>query len=175
MSRHPVTPMQESDLRLHLASQTDRPIALMDILSLQSPNPEAALVRQTLVCRGGALLFDGLDEPSLEVVGRLLWNSRPAPQTFAIGSSGLTHALIRYWRKAGIIPPEFTPPTASAVDRLIVMSGSCSPVTESQIRWALANGFAGLRVDADRETLLNRATSTLSEGSSVVLYTALGP
>ena len=30
MSRHPVTPMDESDLRLHLARQTTRPIGLVD-------------------------------------------------------------------------------------------------------------------------------------------------
>jgi hypothetical protein len=40
MSRHPVTPMHEADLRLHLAAQTSRRIGLVDILALQS---EAAL------------------------------------------------------------------------------------------------------------------------------------
>jgi uncharacterized protein YgbK (DUF1537 family) len=175
MSRHPVTTMEESDLRLHLARQTDRPIALLDILALQSPDPEAALARLVSETSVRAIIFDGLDESSLEITGRLLWNSRPKPQTFAIGSSGLTHSLIRYWRRAGIIPTEFKPPSAAAVDRLVVISGSCSPVTEGQIRWAAANGFEGLRVQGTREALLDCATSILSDGRSVVLYTALGP
>ncbi|WP_260405775.1 four-carbon acid sugar kinase family protein, partial [Paenibacillus sp. 598K] len=34
MSRHPVTPMAESDLRLHLAQQTELSSSLMDILAL---------------------------------------------------------------------------------------------------------------------------------------------
>jgi len=172
MSRHPVTPMEESDLRRHLARQTDRPIGLLDILALHAEDP--GTLGSTCAAKGG-LLFDGLDEASLEATGRLLWNSRPAFPMFAIGSSGLTHALIRYWRKEGMIPADFTPPVAPAVDRLIVISGSCSPVTEAQIRWAMANGFDGFRVDAGRECLLDRAATSLSGGSSVILYTALGP
>jgi uncharacterized protein YgbK (DUF1537 family) len=60
---------------------------------------------------------------------------------------------------------------------VIVVSGSCSPVTEQQIRWAIAHGFADIRVDAadkDHSTALNAALSALSLGKSVVLYTALG-
>src|SRR6185436_12308903 len=34
MSRHPVTPMDEGDLRIHLARQTWRRIRLMDLLQL---------------------------------------------------------------------------------------------------------------------------------------------
>jgi len=177
MRHHPVTPMEESDLRLHLAHQTDRPIALLDILALQSADPEGALSR---VLEGSpqAVLFDGLDESSLEVAGRLLWNRRPSPRTFAIGSSGLTHALIRYWRRAGMIPAEHTLEPARAVDRLIVVSGSCSPVTEAQIRWAIAHGFEGLRVypaGEERGSIVEKAATVLSAGRSVILYTALGP
>jgi uncharacterized protein YgbK (DUF1537 family) len=173
MRHHPVTPMDESDLRLHLSRQTDRRIGLLDILAMQSADPEGAL-SAVLQSDPRAVLFDGLDEASLEVAGRLLWTRRPAPQTFAIGSSGLTHALIRYWRSVGMIAPEFTPQPAGGVDRLIVISGSCSPVTETQIRRAVANGFVGLRVHQP-EPVLERAAAVLSGGRSVVLYTALGP
>jgi uncharacterized protein YgbK (DUF1537 family) len=177
MSRHPVTPMHESDLRVHLARQTDRPIGLLDMLAIQSMDPERAL-EAVLQSHPRAVLFDGLDVTSLEVAGRLLWTRRPAPQTFAIGSSGLTHALIRYWERAGIIAPDFAPRPADSVDRLIVISGSCSPATESQIRWAVSHGFEGLRLEPgtqDRESVLDQAVSFLSDGRSVVLYTALGP
>jgi uncharacterized protein YgbK (DUF1537 family) len=46
-----------------------------------------------------------------------------------------------------------------------------------QIRWAMNNGFAHLRVNAERgsrEAVLNDALAALSEGRSIVLYTALG-
>jgi uncharacterized protein YgbK (DUF1537 family) len=181
MRHHPVTPMHESDLRLHLLPQmtasAEAKIALLDILAMQSVDPEAALAT-LLETDPRAVLFDGLDDGSLEVAGRLLWKARPAPETFAVGSSGLTHALIRHWRKTGVIANEFTPPRAAAVDRLIVVSGSCSPVTEGQIQHALVNGFDGLRIDPstqDHTAILRKAEASLSSGRSVVLYTALGP
>jgi uncharacterized protein YgbK (DUF1537 family) len=176
MRNHPVTPMQEGDLRLHLARQTDRKIALLDILALHGRDPEAQL--ETILADGvAAVLFDGLDEGSLSVTGRLLWTRRGAPQSFAIGSAGLTHSLISYWRQAGMIPSQAAPAPAAAADRLIVISGSCSPVTEGQIRWAMSNGFEHLRVDpatTDRDWLVSESLTALSAGRSLVLYTALG-
>src|SRR6266852_1986404 len=41
MSRHPVTPADESDLRLHLARQTSKKIGLFDILKIDLPATEA--------------------------------------------------------------------------------------------------------------------------------------
>jgi 3-oxoisoapionate kinase len=177
MRDHPVTPMEESDLRRHLARQTDRRIALLDILALQSADPEARLAA-VLEQDPDGVLFDALDDGSLATLGRLLWTRRPAPQTFVIGSSGLTHALIQYWRKAGIIPGGFVPGLAGSVDRLIVVSGSCSPVTETQIRWSMAHGFEGLRIEAGSQgqgAVVDQAVAILARGRSVALYTALGP
>jgi hypothetical protein len=36
MSRHPVTPMDEADIRLHLAKQTSLPVELVDWLKLKA-------------------------------------------------------------------------------------------------------------------------------------------
>ena len=170
MSRHPVTPMHEADLRLHLARQTDRRVGLVDILAVRSGAAEVSL-DAVLAQEPRAVLFDGLDDDSLEVVGRLIWTRRPSPLTFAVGSAGLTHALIRYWKKAGIVESGFVPPRAGSVDRLLVISGSCSPVTEKQIRWAAGHGFAVERADTGR----GKAAEALARGQSAVLYTALGP
>jgi len=178
MSRHPVTPMKESDLRVHLSQQlSSGSIGLVDILAMQSDDPEGAL-EAVVQTHPRGILFDGLGAAALETTGRLLWTRRPAARTFAIGSSGLTHALIRYWRKAGLIEAGYTPAPMRGTDRLLVLSGSCSPVTEGQIRRAVANGFEGLRVgDAGRgiEAIVKQADSRLSGGHSVVIYTALGP
>ncbi len=175
MRQHPVTPMDESDLRLHLARQTERAIASLDILALHADDAEARL-EEIAARKPGAVLFDGLDERSLLAAGRLLWTRPPAPQTFAVGSSGLTHALIRYWRSAGLIPPEPTPGELQPVDRLVAISGSCSPATEGQIRHAMADGFHAIRITPeDTEQVLRSALAALSAGRSVVMYTALGP
>lgn len=175
MSCHPVTPMTESDLRLHLARQTGRKIGSLDIVSIRQGNARTKwdeLVREG--CR--VAIFDGLDEDTLAETGRLLCDLSRSTQLFAVGSSGLEYALVACWRATRhLSPPVFTDP--GPVERLIVVSGSCSPVTEGQIRWALANGFAGLRVhpDSDLENVRTRALEFLREGRSVVLYTALGP
>src|SRR4029077_9151684 len=110
-----------------------------------------------------------LDDVSLAVAGGLLWNQTRAAQTFAVGSAGLTHSLIRYWRQIGMIPKQYDPPPAAPADRLIVISGSCSPVTESQIRWTMQNGFANLRVNpatGNRDALITEALAALSGGCS---------
>ena len=41
ISQHPVTPMMEADLRLHLARQTNKKIALFDMLKVALPEKEA--------------------------------------------------------------------------------------------------------------------------------------
>jgi uncharacterized protein YgbK (DUF1537 family) len=164
MGRHPVTPMDEGDLRIHLGRQTSAKIGLLDLLALRNGHGDANLA--LLLAQGTeAVLFDGLDERTLAETGRLV-----AKQPFAIGSSGLTYALIHHWRAIGVIPPSFTPERPAAVDRLVVISGSCSPVTETQIRWAIANGFAGFRMGEEAGAL-----DALAEGRSVVIYSALGP
>lgn len=174
MRHHPLTPMDEGDLRLHLARQTDYTIALLDILALHGNNAAAAL-DQIAASRPDAVLFDGLDEQSLRETGGLLWTHTSAPHTFAVGSSGLTHALIQHWRWSGLIPAEPTPGDLKPADRLIVISGSCSPVTESQIHRAVKDGFCSIRIDPSAPgRALNASLQVLQAGGSAVLYTALG-
>jgi uncharacterized protein YgbK (DUF1537 family) len=172
MGHHPVTPMDEGDLRLHLGRQTSQPLASLDLLALRNGCAEPEL--EKLVAQGSkAVIFDGLDEQTLAEIGRLLW-SRSAAAPFAIGSSGLTHALIRHWRAAGMIPGTFKLETPNEVDRLIVVSGSCSPVTEAQIRFAMNHGFRCIRIE-DPDVTREQAQAALDAGESVIVYSALGP
>ena len=181
MRHHPVTPMDEGDLRLHLARQTSGKTLLLDILALHGGNAEASL-DELRAQRPQAILFDGIDESSLRETGRLLWCRRPGAGSFAVGSSGLTHALILYWRDTGVIPTARSPGPPQVAERLLVISGSCSPATARQIRWAAAHGFATVRVSyatlaesEPREILLRDSLVALRGGRSIVLYTALGP
>src|SRR5262249_41178652 len=152
--------------------QTDQPMALVDLPALRNGCAEEHLAR-TVKQGARVIVFDGLDEQTMLETGRLLWmRSDGAP--FAVGSSGLTHALIHYWRAAGMIPSVFELLAAAPVKRLIVVSGSCSPVTEAQIRRSMELGFHGIRIgDADRNK--DEALTALDGGRSVVLYSALGP
>ena len=96
------------------------------------------------------ILFDVLDEASLRQAGSLLWNSRSQPQSFLVGSSGVEYALTSWWRSLGLLPPRSSFPRAGETDRILVVSGSGSPVTEGQIRWAMARGFASIAIDVSR-------------------------
>jgi 3-oxoisoapionate kinase len=186
MSRHPVTPMHESDLRAHLGQQTQKRIGLVDILALQSEDPDRRL-RDALQMGSEVVLFDVLDEASLRQVGKLVWKHAVTQPLFAVGSSGLEYALAEWWRESGDVPIQNATFKAQPSDRIAVVSGSCSPVTESQIRWAVANGFQAFPLDArclaandgqaeaSIDAAAQKAESALALGRSVVLYTALGP
>lgn len=185
MSRHPITPMDEADLRLHLGKQSEKTIALFDVLKLDSPNPKAAF--ETLLAEHpDIVLFDTLTPNQYPIIGGLVQrHATPESPLFAAGSSGVEYALTAHWRETGQLPepPKFD---VKPVDQTIVVSGSCSPVTERQILWALEHGFEAIELNtallltpADAETELHRAAGqareVLARGHSPILHTALGP
>ncbi|WP_016833222.1 four-carbon acid sugar kinase family protein, partial [Herbaspirillum lusitanum] len=147
MARHPVTPMAESDLRRHLALQTQRRIQLMDMVQLRDG---AATDAQYLARLKGAdtpvVMLDVLDEETLREAGRLVWEQRGAG-VFSASSSGLQYALTSYWRSRGWIAEKTSLPKAGPVPVIAAVSGSCSPVTAGQIAWARTHGFAVERLD----------------------------
>src|SRR5688572_5888992 len=73
MSRHPVTPADESDLRVHLARQTQRRIALLEVLSVERGLDAArAALDQLLADKPDIVLFDVLHERHLSTIGGLI-------------------------------------------------------------------------------------------------------
>jgi len=182
MSRHPVTPMHEADLRAHLAAQAPLAIGLADLAALPGLDPSAAWT-DAIAGQPDLLLFDTVDEASLRRVGALLWSLAGTDPAFAVGSSGFEYALVAAWRAAGLLPPPPAPAPPSPVERLFVLSGSCSPVTAGQINHARQSGFTGLHLDPQAlldgagaiEQAVERSLGLLAEGRDVLLYTADGP
>ena len=176
MRHHPTTPMSEADLRLHLQKQTRIKIGLVDLASFQAGKADEKFLSE-LRSGAKAVVFDGIDDAMLEETAGLVCNQADNGRVFAVGSSGFTSAMLLHWRRLGLIPkpPHLRPPPA--VDRLVVLSGSCSPVTAQQIRSARQQGFELLHLHGSppwrKET--QKALDALSRGKSVVLYTALGP
>src|SRR6266702_2000998 len=183
MSHHPVTPMHEADLRLHLGAQTARKIGLIDIPTLGSGATSQTV--DSLVAAGHkAILFDTVDILTQSAVGTYLWTQAQHTPVFAAGSSGLTAALISAWDSLSMLEDPPKPKPLAAVKPLLVVSGSCSERTQRQIHYALDRGNHGIRLDpialmnpdgAARSAALNSATSSLAAGQDTVLYTALGP
>lgn len=185
MSRHPVTPADESDLRQHLGRQTQRRIGLVDVLQLAKPpaETERALAAQ-LTAGAEIVLFDGLTAEHLSRIGALLdaRASRAAP-LFSVGSSGVESALTAVWREQGQLPPSPIWRGASRAAPLLVVSGSCSPVTAGQIDWAAANGFATVALAANDAldglpaafgAALQETSEHLRAGRNVVLHSSRG-
>ena len=183
MSRHPVTPMREADVRLHLAEQTDRRIGLVDYLALVGGRGHAALL-EARADGAEIVALDVLDEASLAAAGRLIWENR-GDRLFCIGSQGVEYALIAHWREAGLLGPP-PPRRAAGRARVAAVSGSCSPVTARQIDWAEANGFAGIRLDATAavvearwhaalDAAIDEARTAVAAGMSPLVFTARGP
>lgn len=183
MSRHPVTPMDEADLLLHLARQTGLRSRLVDGPTLLSTDPAAAVDR--VLEDGPEILLLDIDSAETQrAVGEQLWRLRRPGGLYVAGSSGVEYALMAEWVRSGIAPGKARFEPTPAVDRIATVSGSVSPTTERQIRHALANGFDGIALDArdmigeDSDAALDKAVAaglaSLREGRSVILYTALG-
>jgi 3-oxoisoapionate kinase len=183
MSRHPVTPLDEADLVRHLGRQTPLPITLLDHLTLTGPSALACVdaARDALP---GAILIDVLDMAGQAAAGEALQRLAATGSRFVVGSSGVEYALAHAWTAQGRIPGSATFPALEAVDRLAVVSGSCSPTTARQIAFAQTHGFEAIAMDprllvhgdeagfaAVRETGLR----ALANGASVIVYTAMGP
>lgn len=179
ISKHPVTPMQESDLRLHLGKQTKKTIALFDILQVALPEKESrASLKKLLSQKPDVVLFDTLYANQMERIGSLIDDYASAKHPmFSVGSSGIEMALGAHWGK----PPLAMSP-AKAVKLLLVGSGSCSPVTQNQISWALKHDFTEVEVNAmaltsekGRAVEITRAilaaTNFLRSGKSVIVHT----
>lgn len=154
ISRHPITPMTEADLRLHLAKQTKRSIGLIDIRQLHD------LPRAYRNEKAEVVLIDLLDESHLRLVGRFLAEEKPR---FVVGSSGVESALAAHWNRR---PQRFG--SLGSGRPLLVVSGSCSPVTLGQIRYTLDHGF--IEVIA-RPRCGDDVVAAGQQGKSVVLHT----
>jgi uncharacterized protein YgbK (DUF1537 family) len=187
MRHHPSTPMDEADLRVHLARQTKRTIGLIDVLHLMESDAQIGQRYQALIEQGcEIILLDTLDQGHVETIGRLIWQQREAGPIFSASSSGLEYALTACWQQMGVAHKSASLPPVGAVEQIIVVSGSAAPATAAQIEWALAHDFVGIQLDATqlvdpvladaaRMLSIERALASLSSGRSVLLYSARGP
>lgn len=185
MSRHPVTPMAEGDLRLHLAKQTTRRLGLIDMAQIAAGTSQAQLDKlrdndQPVV------MVDVADAATQTEAGRLVWQNR-GQGLFSASSSGLQYALTAYWRSLGLLPAVPSLPKTTAVNCIAVVSGSCSPMSGAQIDWANSqSSFHTVRLDIasclkaetwpdEVERLVSDAVAQIEQGVSPVVYSAKGP
>ena len=139
MKQHPVTPMGEADLRLHLAQQWAGPIEAVHYPDYGLPenhfDRQVDARRQDLkAARPAALLFDIADSSHLRPLGRQIWRRARQESLLVAGPSSVVQALAAHWGPG-------TAATASPVKRkdpgaVFVLAGSMSPVTARQVEQA---------------------------------------
>lgn len=170
MSRHPVTPMAEADLRRHLAAQGLDDIGLVDYRAYADGS-----VAQTALPSGkSAFLFDVSTESDLTTIGGVLAASLENGPVLAVGASSVARAFAAGHGEAVVIPP--TPDAKhGGTGPVLALVGSLSPVTRAQVD--AAKGYAMLSVDAGRlladesyaATLRSTALSQLAQGDVMLV------
>lgn len=186
MSKHPITPMDESDLLRHLKKQSQRKSALINVLELDGNEQSLSNSFNELIqeADGKIILFDTLNESHFNKIGNLLRNIAINKNQLIVGSSAVEHAIFHQTVSENIKPILIEP--VGKADKMLVMSGSCSPVTAGQIQFAKQQGFHTVAVDplqllndcnrnTEEEKIQEMAVALLEKNVPVIIYSALGP
>ncbi len=186
MSRHPVTPMDDSDVAGHIARQSDR--LETHLLSMEDLANGAGLDAAPAPTAGNlcAVSIDTMDAATDAAAGRAIWQARKT-SPLAIGSQGVEYALVEHWCQSGKLERAEPPTGLGRSAGMMSVSGSVSPTTAAQIAWSGENGFATIAFDAtrvcqgeeeiEREVahVVEASLAALSEGRDPLVHTATGP
>lgn len=137
MSKHPVTPSDEADLRLHLGRQTSKRIGAIDIHHMQRPSSEWLM---HLKGDEEAVVMDAVSAEDLLKIGAWLDECSKAAPLFTIGSSGIEAAWGMHWKNNGVLKGIYHSMRNKNDGPVLVVSGSQSPITQAQIEFAKAHG-----------------------------------
>jgi 3-oxoisoapionate kinase len=187
MSRHPVTPMDESDLRVHLSKQTKREIRLFDLFALEETYEKRLKHLLNLVATPGEIvLYDTLSLNHLINTGEMIVKNRSHAVQLLIGASSTEHAICQYLHKIKKLTKPEMPESPGEKKQIIAISGSCAPTTGRQIEYALRNGFEDIKIDTrmlvnsanqkqEEKRIIDKSIRALEMGKSIVIYSAIGP
>ncbi|MEM9158332.1 MAG: four-carbon acid sugar kinase family protein [Verrucomicrobiota bacterium] len=189
MSKHPTTPMDEGDVRLHLAKQTELPVELIDTLDLRQEFEVAKKKFDGFANADGKriVLFDTVVDAELPIIGRMLWEACREETLVAMGSSGVEYALASYFiEKGDRSKPALSEMSVGEKKQMVVMCGSATSVTKEQIEYAESVGYCSIRLDGPAlmdparadgiaEAVVVEAIVAYERGSSVVIFATKGP
>lgn len=177
MSKHPITPAEESDLRLHLGNQTGKQIGLIDLVQMEN---DIQYWNKLISDDVKVVLLDAMELTHLQKIGEWLdtecYEDEPL---FSVGSSGIEFALGSYWNKTNQLKPVVCWRRVEEASPLVVLSGSCSPVSHAQITYAVAQGFTEIpvqKIKSSNDALsfgcdLEKVLSLLEANQSVIIHT----
>ncbi|KGJ01933.1 Uncharacterized conserved protein YgbK, DUF1537 family [Paracoccus halophilus] len=144
MKDHPLTPMRDSNLMRLLATQVTGRVGLANRLTV-AKGAEALHARlSSLAAEGVAhVILDAVADEDLHVIAQACAN-----MVLTTGGSAVAMPLPGLWRDQGLITA--TPPAAAARFEdgpAIVLSGSCSSMTNRQVADFLQAGHPAYRLD----------------------------
>ncbi|SEP83164.1 Uncharacterized conserved protein YgbK, DUF1537 family [Faunimonas pinastri] len=178
MSVHPVTPMREADLRLHLEAQGLAPVVGLHAPAYRTDQPEASL-QALLGAQPGAVLMDLAEAQDLAAIGRLIWNEAKREPLLAVGPSSVAQALAAHWEALGTSPGlASSRELGPASGPVLLLAGSLSPVTRRQVE--AARSYEHVALDAGRlavedayaTKVVDDLSRHLRDGRHVLAYTA---
>jgi uncharacterized protein YgbK (DUF1537 family) len=190
MSVHPVTPMNESDLRQHLAKQTSLECGLIPVLILEKGKGLLKGHVQDLVAKKVPLvLFDALLERHVDRACSVIWDYVDKGKArFCAGSQEMGYGLARAWKHLNLLSSDRKSHLLGAgrkAGQILIVSGSCASVTGRQIEWASDHEFVGIGIHPERlfepessesemKRVVEAAVSGLQEGKSAIIHSAIG-
>jgi uncharacterized protein YgbK (DUF1537 family) len=174
MSRHPVTPMAEADLRWHLAAQGLEGLGLVDYRAYADAWAAMARARSDGT---QAILFDVATEADLTAIGALLATALADGPMLAVGASSVARAFAAAPAESAGSAAKTAPTHIDNrhVGPVLALVGSLSPVTRVQVE--AATGYAMLPVEPHRllsdesyaTGLRETALSALANGDAMLV------
>jgi uncharacterized protein YgbK (DUF1537 family) len=175
MSRHPSTPMTESDLRLVLAAQSQEG-AVPGAIALTAYS-DGSFLDQWRAQRAdqGSFVLDAVTAGDMDMIAAALTSTEEL--SIVVGSGGMMAALARL---------RGTPATAasgpsSARGPALAVSASASSTTADQIAHAIGDGWVEVEVppeafgsDEPRGKWFDEVAGALADGRNVVAHTLRG-
>ncbi|MEM1265135.1 MAG: 3-oxo-tetronate kinase [Pseudomonadota bacterium] len=153
MKDHPLTPMRDSNLMRLLEPQVTRPVGLVDRLTVAA-GPEA-LGRELERLKGEGIAHVVVDAVAPEDLETIAGACRDMP--LLTGGSAVAMPLPALYLADGALSPDATHRAVPSVPQpTVVLSGSCSAMTNAQVARYLGAGAPGHRLDP----------LTLAEGGS---------
>ena len=125
MSRHPVTPMHESALSEILSEQGFVIKRLLDLRTLDHYEKDPSRLALDIASED-SVVFDGYTLRQVVTAAASLWQLSRSRQVCAMAAQGFAHALGAYLRELGLIDAPEPTHSLATVDKLLVLSGSCS-------------------------------------------------
>lgn len=165
MSRHPVTPMTESDLARHLGAQTALPIGSLHWTGYEGGADAVASAWHE--SRAAAVVCDGFTDEHLDLIGRAVLSAADgATPAFVLGAGGLSLGIGRALGRTAAVPPATATPAPGPT---LVLSGSGSPRTAAQVAAAERAGWSTVHLLAPGA--VDDAIARHAAGEDVVVHT----